>query len=816
MTRKMLMIFLVLCLGCSSSHNLFAGEINPEYPASRKDINSPVLIKSGAISVQNITFETNALRVVTNGKLESFSSFRLSKPARLIIDLPGVTNQSGKLAFTGETQPVTSIKIVSYNDKLRLIIEAGKSPVFPDAQIDSTSTGLVINISEKTAALNLPPASLYPPLDSQAKDDTSSFKSGTAGAVTSHGRVASVSVENKPDTVRITLNISGKCSISDPLEVLNGIWVSLGDCIVPANWQDTVDMAKENPAVSAVTLFPSFASKKIDAGMLLELRQRTRFSFSKDKQRLVIDLPANDTAASKLTPSQDGISLQSNVSPVKLAAVSGDAATGAKPFTGKKVSMEFDNAELRQIFRLLGEVSGDNIIIGDDVKGTYTIKLKEVAWDQALNMITKNNNLIISRIDNVIEIMTRAKKAERDRFDDEDRQKESQRIREIEMASQAKEGKITCIVQLMHAPATRVINQLTSFLTYGAAGARSANTGGMASTSAANVNTGQSSSLYADANTNKLLIQDYRLPACNILKLAKKFDVPDKQVMIESRIVLANQDFTRSIGVNWDTKYRDGSASILGINQMDSTFGGVVAAPIPFPGTSNAGLLSGISFGSLASNIQISMRLQAAESASMVKVISSPKVVTSYGEKATITQGSQIPYPGVSKDGQPVVEMKDATLELNVTPTITPGCDVLMDIELKNDSPGSPINNLTPIDKRSVKTKITVKNGDTAVIGGVMVTQENDGDSGVPFLMDIPMFGNLFKSKEKKTFQRELLIFITPKLLNRTCSGDAIETVTEKFSANVECLPNNEPLNCEEVKPPSITPYNPPGIRKFL
>ncbi len=797
MAHKTSVFFLVLCLFCILP-NLHAEEIGRKTTAASPQISSPAPAGLDPVAVQKIVFETSALLVRTNGKVNSFSSFRLNKPARLVIDLPDVANQLGGQVFTGDTAPVSSVRAVAYNDKLRLIIEASATPAFPDTRIESTPAGLVINILESSTPAVLSPAPSQTTPERPLKAELSRLKPSTAGAVTSRGHVASVAVEQKQDAVRVTLNISGNCQISDPVEVLNGISVSLGDCIVPANWQDSVDTVKENSAVKAVTLFPSDKTRKVEAGMLIELRQKSKLGYSKDKQRLAIDLTA---AAASTTPEDK---------PFKLVTARKDLKTDAKAFTGKRVSMEFDNADLRQIFRLLGEVSGDNIIIGDDVKGTYTIKLKEVPWDQALDMISKNNNLVIAQLNNVIEIMTRAKKSERDRFDDEERQKELQRQREIETANQAKEGKLTCTVQLMHAPATRVINQLSSFMTYGAAGARSSSAGGVASTSSANVNTGQSSSLYADANTNKLLIQDYRLPTCNIVKLARKFDVPDKQVMIESRIVLANLDFARSIGINWDMHYRDGSASVLGINQIDTGFGGVISTPLTIPSSANAGLLSGISFGSLASNIQVGMRLQAAESASMVKVISSPKVVTSYGEKATITQGSQIPYPGVDKNGNATVEMKDATLELNVTPTITPGCDVLMDIDLKNDSPGAPINNLTPIDKRAVKTKITVKSGDTAVIGGVMVKQENETDTGVPFLMGIPFLGHLFKTNEKKTFQRELLIFITPKLLNKTCSEDIFEANTDKSTSKVFCLPNDEPLNCDDVKPPSITPYNSP------
>jgi type IV pilus assembly protein PilQ len=233
--------------------------------------------------------------------------------------------------------------------------------------------------------------------------------------------------------------------------------------------------------------------------------------------------------------------------------------------------------------------------------------------------------------------------------------------------------------------------------------------------------------------------------------------------MIEARIVEASSTFSRNLGVSWGVHQRDGSASFLGINSLDTAFGGLTSAP-PIAGVATAaGGSMGISFGTLASNIQLDTRLNAAATAGLVKIVSTPKVATLNNKTAKITQGQSIPYTASTSDK---VETKfiEAALSLEVTPHINANGTISMKIDAKNDSPGAG-GNPPPINKKQATTEMLLRDGETTVIGGIYVDSDQESDEGVPYLMDIPFLGSLFKSNTRSKTKTELLIFITPRIL---------------------------------------------------
>jgi type IV pilus assembly protein PilQ len=250
-------------------------------------------------------------------------------------------------------------------------------------------------------------------------------------------------------------------------------------------------------------------------------------------------------------------------------------------------------------------------------------------------------------------------------------------------------------------------------------------------------------------------------------KLLAMLDVPEKQVMIEARIVEASATFSRSLGVNWGLHKTMGtSLPFPGLNSINTAFGGLTSGPPTSAGSvgSNPGATMGMAFGTLTAGIELDMRLSAAASAGLVKIVSTPKVATLNNKTAKITQGQQIPYTASTSDK---VETKfiEAALSLEVTPHINSNGTISMKIDAKNDSPGAG-GNPPPINKKQATTEMLLRDGETTVIGGIFVDSETDGDEGVPFLMDIPLFGQLFKSNQKVKSKSELLIFITPRILN--------------------------------------------------
>jgi type IV pilus assembly protein PilQ len=269
-------------------------------------------------------------------------------------------------------------------------------------------------------------------------------------------------------------------------------------------------------------------------------------------------------------------------------------------------------------------------------------------------------------------------------------------------------------------------------------------------------------SITPDTRTNRIMITDIEERIDAMASLLKQLDIPEKQVMIEARIVEASSTFTRDIGVQWGLHYLDGSGSILGIKQLDTGFGGEATAA-PTTGTFGPGGAIGMSFGKLTSNIQLDLRLSAAATTGLIKIISTPKVVTLNNKAATISQGQSIPYQTTSAEGTKT-EFVQATLSLTVTPHVTADGNIGLKINATNNSAGTG----TPpsINTKTATTELQVMNGETTVIGGIYVDSDTDSNSGVPFLMDIPFVGWLFKSNSKQKSKSELLIFITPRIVS--------------------------------------------------
>lgn len=471
--------------------------------------------------------------------------------------------------------------------------------------------------------------------------------------------------------------------------------------------------------------------------------------------------------------------------------------SSAAKYKGPRISLDFDNADLRHIFRMLAEVTKRNYVLSDSIKGSMSLKLMNVPWQQAQELILRAHNLIVVEEGNVSEVITIAQKAER-----------IKRQLEFDDFTKSQEQIGICAVQLRHAASAKVAAAAKTILTRGTSTKdftsdsaakvqaqvqgtenTTANADGSRTNSNLDVNENKKSAvfninnIYAEPNTNRLIIRDYPSKFPEVLKILSLLDVPDQQVMIEARIIEASTDFQRSLGVQWGIHYRDGSASFLGINSLDTGFGGITNSA-PQSGTFGPGMATGISFGTLTSNINLDLKFSAAAGAGMIKIVSTPKVAVAYGEKATIKDGKKQPYETTSQNGTQT-QFVEAVLSLEVTPTITPSCDVVMDLKITNDSVGTSTGDAAPpINQKSAETKLTVRSGETAVIGGTYVNSETETDSGVPYLMDIPFLGKLFKSRASTKNNRELLVFITPKLLNTSCKDS--EVMTLKYE-KLEC-----------------------------
>lgn len=443
-----------------------------------------------------------------------------------------------------------------------------------------------------------------------------------------------------------------------------------------------------------------------------------------------------------------------------------------------KVSFDFMDADIRNVLRVLTDISGKNIVISDDVKGKITIRLDNVTWDEAMDIVVKNNDLAKVEEENIIRIVS-SKKFLDER--DKERKERLEFLKEKEMKQKLEEDFVQETVFLNYVDVSEVEKVIRGDETRKIKGLLSAN-----------------GTITPVKWTNSLIIKDTRENVDEIKKRIKEHDIKPAQVQIEARIVQAGSEFIRDLGVQWGARYkstiagkdveltggRTATSSTGTTSTYTATAGQAGQRPggFNFPytvnmpaavGTGSGGIL-GIFIGSAADSLNLDVQLSALESDGKLRIISHPKVVTSDNKPAKINQGKQIPYQTVSQSGTQT-QFADAVLGLEVTPQVTKDGNIRLKIKVTKDS--ADFNNLTvsgpTIDKREAVTEVIIRDGETAVIGGIYETQDNVTDSSVPYLSKLPLINWLFKRDYKKLQKTELVLFITPSILkNLYAEGD--------------------------------------------
>ncbi|MEW5792325.1 MAG: type IV pilus secretin PilQ [Pseudomonadota bacterium] len=511
---------------------------------------------------------------------------------------------------------------------------------------------------------------------------------------------------------------------------------------------------------------------------------RTVDSYQRGRDtRLVFTVPA----AFDYTAYQVGSKLVVEVKPRALSRADDPSkAEPGKPYTGARFSMDFQAIDIRNALQVIADFTGLNIVMADNVTGTLTMRLKNVPWDQALDVILESKGLGMRRDGNVIWVAP---------------QKDLDAAEEARLkAEQSKiklEPLVTELIQVNYAKAEELAELLK------------ASSGTSTTTSRTNTSldgTRQETEIYrtglltslglsgqlgnnllsergavtVDNRTNSLLVKETPSNLANIKRLIAKLDRPVRQIMIESRIVVATTNASRSLGVQWGGSYNDTtgydfpySIDLSGAyagGQVGGARGVVTPSPVVnFPATPTSGFTPaslGFRVGSFLGNKILDFQLSAIEAEGQGKVVSSPRVITADQQKAIIEQGKEIPYQQATSSGATAVSFKKAVLSLEVTPRITPDGKVNLDVLATRDSKGEIVPGGVAIDTRKVKTKVLVDNGETVVIGGIYEEEENQQETGVPGLRKLPLLGQLFKNRTKFKNQTELLIFLTPKILD--------------------------------------------------
>lgn len=456
----------------------------------------------------------------------------------------------------------------------------------------------------------------------------------------------------------------------------------------------------------------------------------------------------------------------------------------AQSYTGKKISLDFQDIEVRRVLQLLADFTGINMVAADTVQGNITLRLKDVPWDQALDIILKTKNLDKRRNGNVIWI---APVAELIKAEEEEAKAIAQSVKLAPLQTE--------YIQLNYAKAADIEKLITEGKN--ASNSRSGTSNSTANTDPLGDSVGSLLSprgtVSVDPRTNTLIINDTAQKIDQIRGMIDLLDVSVKQVMIEARIVRATTDFTKEMGVKWGILSQgitnnnhllvggsDTTLWNLREPEFDDERGGYTYE-IERPQNLNVDLgvtspgASRIAFGLISlSDFMLDLELSALQADGYGEVISTPKVLTADKQQAKVASGTQIPYQSAEGGGVNAVsttEFIDATLSLDVTPSITPDGKVQMNLNITSDSPGAPTptGQLT-INKNSINTNVLVDNGETVVLGGIFEQQTANQQTKVPFLGDIPYLGRLFRKDIKSDNKRELLIFVTPRIVNDSVS----------------------------------------------
>ena len=713
--------------------------------------------------LKSIKTVNNTIVLELDGAIKDFKTFRLSKPERYVVDLIDVQSDLTTRLLSLNSAGVASARIGLYPDKVRVVLDAVNG-TFPEANTIKTAEGVIITLNSKVADENsntklsathsgklddsrVTHETPVPVISKTPSESLNSHVEKTSNKANRHRSISTVEMidfQVVDGISRIAIKINGEITADLPVKSAGFITITLKNTVLPKNLQRSIETRAFVTPVLRVTPLMVKMKSGTDTKVRIALRTPAPADTRQEGDMFFVDIKNPEgITADKLgieavdSKSKTARKAAANSSDEELStefASDSDSTTkpleSAKRYKGRKVTLEFADAEVRKIFQLLSEVSNKNFVLGDDVTGAISLKLVNVPWDQALDIILDTKGLDKREDGNIILIKGKGKfKSQAE----EEQEIKKALIKAIELKTET--------FNINYADITTISAQFNGLKS-------------------------ERGIISQDARTNKVIVKDIPENLNDMRKLLVQLDVPEKQVMIEARIVEASSSFTRNLGVNWGVHYRDGSASFLGINSLDTGFGGLTSAP-PTTGTgSSAGGSMGISFGTLSSNIQLDMRLNAAASAGMIKIVSTPKVATLNNKSAKITQGQQIPYTSSTSDK---VETKfiEAALSLEVTPHINANGTIGMKIDAKNDSPGQvPVGSTAPaINKKQATTEMLLRDGETTVIGGIYVDSDNTSDDGVPYLMDIPLLGKLFKTNNKTKSKTELLIFITPRIL---------------------------------------------------
>ncbi|NVZ79485.1 type IV pilus secretin PilQ family protein, partial [Pseudomonas gingeri] len=406
-------------------------------------------------------------------------------------------------------------------------------------------------------------------------------------------------------------------------------------------------------------------------------------------------------------------------------------------YSGEKLSLNFQDIDVRSVLQLIADFTNLNLVASDTVQGGITLRLQNVPWDQALDLVLKTKGLDKRKIGNVLLVAPADEIAARER-----QELESQK-QIAELAPLRRE-----LLQVNYAKAADIAKLFQSVTSAEAKG-------------------DERGSITVDDRTNNIIAYQTQDRLDELRRIVAQLDIPVRQVMIEARIVEANVGYDKQLGARWGGSISGGNWKGSGGSPTLSKLTGQ-SASTPFVDLGATTATSGIGIGFVTDNTILDLELSAMEKTGNGEVVSQPKVVTSDKETAKILKGTEIPYQESSSSGATSVSFKEASLSLEVTPQITPDNRIIMEVKVTKDEPDyqNVLNNVPPIKKNEVNAKVLVNDGETVVIGGVFSNTQSKTEEKVPFLGDVPYVGRLFRRDIVSEAKSELLVFLTPRIMN--------------------------------------------------
>ncbi|KAE8544284.1 Type IV pilus biogenesis protein PilQ [Marinobacter nauticus] len=660
---------------------------------------------ASAVTLQDLSFsslpgERLEVTMQFDGTPPEPSGYTIERPARIAVDLKDTTSALNQRSIPLGTGNAQSVTVVETKDRTRLIFNLVE--LVPHDTVRNNNS-LVMTIGGESDAVS---ATSQP---AQRTATTSSVSSNSLAGVDFR--------RGKEGEGRVIVDLGSNTTTVNLNELGGRIRLTMPDLQVPADLRRRLDVTDFATPVTRIDTYVE------DGSAVVEIR------------------PEGD---------YDYIAYQSGreftVSVEALTQEEAEARREEKfPYTGEKLSLNFQDIEVRSVLQLIADFTGLNLVASDTVGGSITLRLQNVPWDQALDLILKTKGLDKRQIGNVLLVAPAEEIAAREKLELET----NKQIAELAPVR-------LDIIQVNYAKAADIVSLIQ-------ADAELISSRGFVS---------------SDARTNTISVRETSEKLEEIRRLVSTWDVPVRQVSVEARIVRAQTNVSQDLGVRWGAEGRatvDGGTDRIVVGGSRGGVAGVDNFGLGLPSDLNVDLgvnnaSSSIAFGYIGTDVLLDLELSAFESDGQIEIVSQPRVVTADRQSARIKSGQEVPYQKATSSGATSTEFKEATLSLEVTPQITPDNKVIMDVVVTQDSIGEDTSNGPAINTNEVTTQILVADGETVVLGGIFESTNARTVTKTPFLGDIPYLGRLFKRTELSDLRSELLVFITPKIIRRDLS----------------------------------------------